>query len=184
MSALPPDIRISTLTTAENAQVGVRHAIWAAMVSGAMNGRALYWEDGFAVFFPHLNWGFIEKYNDIESPAAAFVSDVDFAGFHPLTVQFSSRITGAAVGNEKMAVGWFRDAGCEPPSWKLRPVISKQNVSITVPGAAAMWKADFYITGPEPVLLGSTTVTQKKGRVKIDLPDFADDIAFKMYAQN
>lgn len=184
LSALPPDIRISTLTTAENARIGVKHAIWAAMVSGAMNGRALYWEDGFAVFFPNLSWDFIEKNNDVESPAAAFARDVDFAGFLPLNVQFSSKITGAAVGNETMAVGWFRDAGCEPPSWKLKPVISKQNVSIGVPGTASTWKIDFYSTGPEIVLLSSISVAQKRDRVKIELPDFTDDITFKMYAQN
>jgi hypothetical protein len=45
----------ATLTTAKNARLGIEHAIWAALVSGAMDGRALYWEDGFAVFFPKLS---------------------------------------------------------------------------------------------------------------------------------
>ncbi len=61
-----------------NAHLGLKHAIWAEMVSGAMNGRSLYWEDGFAVFFPTLSWDYLKKYAELEQPAAHFVEDVDF----------------------------------------------------------------------------------------------------------
>jgi hypothetical protein len=49
----------NTLTTSKNARLGIEHAIWAGLVSGALDGRAPYWEDGFAVFFPELSWTFL-----------------------------------------------------------------------------------------------------------------------------
>jgi hypothetical protein len=139
LSASPPVENSSTLTTAKNAKIGIEHAIWAALVSGAMDGRALYWEDGFAVFFPKLSWTFLHTYADAETQAARFASGVDFAGFQPLDVRLSDKITSAALGNEKTILGWFRDAGCEPPDWNLLPVVSKQSVNLNAPGPAATW---------------------------------------------
>ena len=116
-----PDSNPATLTTADRADIGIKHAIWAAVVSGAMNGRALWWEDGVAIYFPALSMPFIRKYADAELPAANFVRGVDFTGFHPLTSTSSPGIWGAAVGNEKMVLGWYRDATSEPPNWNLKP---------------------------------------------------------------
>ena len=84
-----------------NAEVGVRHAIWAAIVSCAMNGRALYWEDSFRIYFPNLGIPWLQKYETEELPAAIFVNGVDFSGFQPLTSSGFSGIWGVAVGNEK-----------------------------------------------------------------------------------
>ncbi len=39
-----------TLDVSPRAEVGIRHAIWAAVVSGAMNGRMLWWQDGYDQF--------------------------------------------------------------------------------------------------------------------------------------
>jgi hypothetical protein len=44
-----PDSIPPTLTTAERADLGIKHAIWAGVVSGAMNGRSLWWEDGASI---------------------------------------------------------------------------------------------------------------------------------------
>jgi hypothetical protein len=38
-----PDRNPPTLTTADQAEIGINHAIWAAVVSGGLNGRALWW---------------------------------------------------------------------------------------------------------------------------------------------
>ena len=122
-----PDSNPPTLTTADRADIGIKHAIWAAVVSGAMNGRSLWWEDGVAIYFPALNLPFIQKYTNADLPASNFVRGVDFSGFQPLTSTSSSGVWGAAVGNEKMVLGWYRDANCEPPNWNLRPVLSQAN---------------------------------------------------------
>jgi hypothetical protein len=176
-----PDSNPPTLTTADRADLGIKHAIWAAVVSGAMNGRSLWWEDGVAIYFPALSLPFIQKYAEAELPAANFVRDVDFTNFQPLTSTSSSGVLGAAVGNEKMVLGWYRDATSEPPGWNLKPKVSQQTISISVSGTATNWQADFYNTQTGTDLIGSIIVTRTGDKVTIPLPDFTDDIAFKMY---
>jgi hypothetical protein len=178
-----PDSNPPTLTTADRADIGIKHAIWAAVVSGAMNGRALWWEDGVAIYFPALNLPFIQKYANADLPASNFVRGVDFTDFQPLTSTSNSGVWGAAVGNEKMVLGWFRDAFCEPPDWNLQAAVSGQTITLTVPGSATNWKIDFYNTKTGTDIVSSTTVTQKGDKITITLPDFTDDIAFNMYIQ-
>lgn len=164
----------------EKADIGVRHAIWAAVVSGAMNGRGLYWEDGFGIFFPKLGATWMEKFKSEERPAANFVTGVDFSGFKPLTATPSSGVWGAAIGHEGMVLGWFRDASCEPPDWNFKPVIAGGSVTISVPGNEFKWKVDFYNTKTGWPTLSPITVTRQGNTVTIPLPDFQDDIALKM----
>ncbi len=164
-----------------NAEVGVRHAIWAAIVSGAMNGRALYWEDSFAIYFSSLGMPFVQKYASLERPAVNFVSGVDFSGFKPLTSTSTGGIWGAAVGNENSVLGWYRDAKCEPPDWTLQGVLTGQSVSLDVlPGSNTRWQVDFYDTKTGTTVLSSEIVTGSGGTLILHLPDFQDDIAFKM----
>jgi hypothetical protein len=165
-----------------NARLGFKHAIWAEMVSGAMNGRSLYWEDSFAIFFPTLNWDYLRRYADLERPAANFVKDVDFAGFQPLTIELpvGTKVWGAMLGNDKMVIGWFRDAGCKPPDWPLQPAIAGQTIAVVIPGSAAEWKIDFYDTGTGTDIISSSTTVRQGEKVFVLLPVFTDDIAFKM----
>jgi hypothetical protein len=184
LSFLTPDRKPPTLTTAPRADIGIKHAIWAAVVSGAMNGRALWWEDGVAIYFPALNLPFIKKYTEAELPASKFVSGVDFTGFQPLTATTSSAVRGAVVGNEKLVLGWFRDAKCEPPDWKLQPVITKQTVAIIVPGTGANWRVNFYDTKTGLDIISSAVITRNGEKITLILPDFTDDIAFKIIFLN
>jgi hypothetical protein len=92
-------------------------------------------------------------------------------------------VWGAAVGNEKMVLGWYRDATSEPPDWKLQPILSKQTVTLTIPGFATNWKIDFYNTKTGIDIVSSAIVTREGMKITITLPDFTDDIAFKMYIQ-
>lgn len=180
LSAETPDSTNGQKTVAANASYGIKHAIWAAVVSGAMNGRALYWEDGFGIYFPKLGISWMEKYKSEERPADNFVSGVDFSGFKPLTATSSSTVWGAAIGDEEMVLGWFRDAICEPPDWNLKPVISGASVTISVPGNTSSWKVDFYNTKTGWPTLSPITVTRQGSTVLVPLPDFQDDIAFQM----
>ncbi len=166
-----------------NAEVGVRHAIWAALVSGAMNGRGLYWEDSYGIFFPDQGLAFVQKYAAVEQPAVEFARGIDFSGFKPLTASSTDGVWGAALGNESSVIGWYRDALCEPPDWKLQPVVSRQTVTISVPGPARDWQVDFYDTRTGTKRIASASVTRQGGSVRLSLPDFQDDIAFKMTAR-
>jgi hypothetical protein len=165
-----------------NSEIGIRHAIWAATVSGAMNGRALYWEDSYGIYFPSLGIPWMQKYEKEELPAVNFVNGTDFDGFTPLTTTSTPGIWGAALGDDQMVLGWFRDAGCEPPDWPLKPVISKQTVTLSIPGTATNWRVDFYDTKNGTTILGSLFLTRQGNTLIIPLPDFQDDIAFKAHS--
>ena len=166
-----------------NAEIGIRHAVWAGLVSGAMNGRSLYWEDSFGVYFPELGFPYLQKYATVDLATADFVRDMDFADFKPLDASLSSQIVGAVVGSDTIVIGWVRDAGCEPPDWPLQPVISGQNVTIRL-SSIATWKVEFYDTRTGKDIVGRAAVTGVGDRVVVQLPDFRDDIAFKMTMQN
>ena len=183
LSAETPDSSAGGATIEENAPLGIRHAIWAGIVSGAMNGRALWWEDGVGIYFSSLGIPWMQQYSTAELPAVNFVRGIDFSGFGPLTSTSSSSIWGAAVGSEKMVLGWYRDATCEPPDWNMQPIISGQTVTITVPGTSADWQVNFYDTKTGTTIIGSASVTRQGSTITVSLPDFQDDIAFKMTAQ-
>jgi hypothetical protein len=171
------------ITSSPKAHIGIEHAVWVDVVSGAMNGRALYWEDAYAIYFTQTRSTFLNQYAEVELPVARFTSGVDFTGFKPVTVSYQSgtKIWGAAVGNDSMVLGWFRDAGSEPPNWNLLPNIHAQTVTLQVPGAAENWQVDFYDTKTGNALTGSALLTRQGDKVTVALPDFMDDIAFKLF---
>ena len=183
LSAATPDSVAGKLTVIKNAPIGVKHAIWASIVSGAMNGRSLWWEDGYGIYFPKLGIPWLQQYITSEMPAVNFVDGNDFSGFKPLTTSTSPGIWGAAIGNEKYIIGWFRDATCEPPDWNLKSILSRQTVTIIVPGSASNWQIDFYNTKTGTDIISSITISTKSNTATIPLPDFTDDIAFKMFIQ-
>ena len=182
LRAATPDSEEGKITVAPNARIGIQHAIWAQLVSGAMNGRALWWEDGYGIYFPALGMGWVQQYTDVEAPVARFSAGMDMTGFKPITAQSSGKIFGAALGNEERIIGWYRDAACEPPDWNLQPVISRQTVSLAVAGRATNWQVDFYSAQTGTDIISSTTVTRKNHALTITLPDFTDGIAFKIKA--
>jgi len=105
-----------------NSWIGIRHAIWAGVVSGAANARAFWSEDGWAFYDGDRPSAveYMEVYAVAELPAARFTEGVDFSGFKPLTSTSSPAVWGAAAGNESMVLGWFRDAASEPPDWTIQ----------------------------------------------------------------
>ena len=182
ISAATPDSSSGNLIVAKNAEHGIRHAIWAGVVSGAMNARALWWEDGFGIYFrPALGMAWLRQYSTEEQPAANFTSGVDFSGFKPIQSTPSPAIWGAVVGNDSRMLGWFRDAASEPPDWKVQ-TLSGQSVILNPPGSAATWKVDFYDTTSGTKIIASTQVSRSGNGLMIKLPAFTDDIAFKMTA--
>jgi hypothetical protein len=180
LSGAAPDTAVGNITIAEKAPIGISHAIWAGVLSGAMNGRGLFWEDSYALAVTGLDFSFLEKYALVESAAADFVEGVDFSGFSPLTDHPSAGVTGAAIGNEDMLLGWYRDAASEPPDWNVQTIPAGKTVTITIPGKAANWQVDFYDTSTGTTILSSTSVTRQGSTVTVTLPEFQDDIAFKM----
>ena len=165
-----------TLDVAPRAEVGIRHAIWAAAVSGAMNGRMLWWQDG---------WDQFEKadvcrhYEQVATPIAAFVKGIDFTDFAPVACD-APGLKGAVLGNERQRIGWFRDARCVPPQWALREVSDRE---VTLDGQRGTWQVKFVDTVSNR-LIKTSTLQVEKSQLKILLPAFRGSIALTLTVSN
>lgn len=174
LSAMPPR---GTLDVAAWAQVGIRHAIWASVVSGAMNGRALWWQDGYDQF---EKADLCRHYHRAAEVAAAFVAEVDFTGFVPVDCTPSQGLRGAMIGNDTVRLGWFRDARCEPPEWPTKATVG-QSITMDVPGET--WEVEMI----DP-MTGKTIEVRRLavqgGQLRIDLPEFEGSIALRVKRQD
>lgn len=170
LSSAPPR---DTLDVAARAEVGIRHAIWASVVSGAMNGRMLWWQDGYDQF---EKADLCRFYHEIAAPAAAFVRGVDCTGFGPLPCVLSNGIKGAMIGNGSARLGWVRDVQCEPPDWPIRPM-SGQTLTVEAPGDS--WRVEFVdpVTGES---IGEDRLATRDGSVRMVLPEFQGSIAIRL----
>jgi len=175
-----------SMTHNANAPIGIKHAVWVGLVSGAMNSRALWDQDGYYIYAINNRasaMAFMETYATVELPVANFTSGVDVTNFQPLDSTFTFGVWGASIGNEKMVIGWYRDSLSEPPDWNLQPVITGQKVTITVPGTSTDWQVDFYDTMDGMRIVSTSSVSRVGNEITLLLPDFKDDIAFKMHSK-
>ncbi|MCX7044665.1 MAG: hypothetical protein NTX50_04140 [Candidatus Sumerlaeota bacterium] len=170
LNAAPPR---GTRDVAARAEIGIRHAIWASVVSGAMNGRMLWWQDGYDQF---EQADLCRHYHQAAAPAAAFIRDVDYAGFKPLPCEVSDGLIGAVIGNDKARLGWFRDLQCCPPDWPIKPVAG-QTVTTDAPGDS--WQAEFFdpATGQS---IGESRAPVRDRRLRIALSEFQGSIAVRL----
>jgi hypothetical protein len=173
LNSSPPH---GTLEMAPRAEIGVRHAIWAALVSGAMNGRALWWQDGYDQF---EKAELCSHYQQTAASAAAFVHGIDYTGFAPVPCVLSNEMKGAVIGNDIERLGWFRDAHCDPPDWPTKP-LSGQTVTVDAPGDS--WQVGFFdpITGK---LTGEVRLDVHNRSLKVVLPEFQGSIAVRLKRQ-
>lgn len=163
-----------TLATSAGAPVEISQAIWASLVSGAANGRMLWWEDGYDQY---NGLDLRTKYKDASAPAARFAANVDFTGFRPVEMLSTDRLRGAAIGNAACVIGWFKDAHCLPPDWPVQRMAG-QSVALTIVGAASRWRLEFC-DPRSGVMIGSAEVLRQGGRLNVPLPVFEDSIALK-----
>lgn len=166
----------SDLVGSPSAQTGIRHAVWAAMVSGAMTGRMLWWEDGYDQFY---KIDLRTPYRHAAATVAKFVADIDFAGFQPVEAKLSNDLFGGAIGNEKIVLGWFRDIRCRAPAWAARNVAA-QTVQLRLPASASEWRAEFYDT-TDGKLIQTGTVRSATALTAIPLPPFERSVALKLF---
>jgi hypothetical protein len=163
-----------TLDVAPGAEVGIRHAIWASVVSGAMSGRMLWWQDG---------WDQFEKvdvcrhYDQAAVLAAAFIKGTDVTDFAPVACN-APGLMGAMLGNDRRLIGWFRDARCVPPQWATTNLSGRE---VTLGERAGTWKVEFVdpLSGE---VIKTRTLEAKKDQLKIPLPAFQGSIALRLTA--
>ena len=161
-----------TLDVAPRAEVGIRHAIWASVVSGAISGRMLWWQDGWDQF---EKADLCRHYEQAAAPAAAFVKGVDFTDFVPAGCE-APGLKGAVLGKEHALIGWFRDARCVPPQWPLRKVNGRE---VRLDGQTGTWKVEFVDTMSGRVI-ERRIVQAEKNQLRIPLPPFEGSIALKL----
>jgi len=164
-----------TLTVSKRAAIGIRHAIWAAAVSGSMNGRMLWWEDGYGRY---EGADIISQYHDAAGPVNRFVEGVDYTGFRPVAVVAPPELRGAALGNKETILCWYRDVHCNAPSWSLRPV-SGARITVPVGPIEKTLKATFYDTSTGKTA-SERTLQPVTGKLVLPLPDFEGSIALKL----
>ncbi len=172
LSAAPPG---NPLTSAPRAHIGIKHPIWASVVSGAMNGRMLWWEDGYDQY---ERLDLRTHYRNAAAPAARFVEDIDFAGMRPIEVTQAEGLKGAALGHERLIVGWFRDERCVAPDWPVRRLEGVE-VRLPVPGGERGWECAVCDTGSGEVRFESV-VSPEGTTLVVPLPPFEDSIAFRL----
>ncbi|MGD0091570.1 MAG: hypothetical protein ABSE73_16760 [Planctomycetota bacterium] len=168
-----------TLDVSERAPIGIRHAIWAAVVSGAMNGRMLWWQDGYDQF---EKADLCRHYQKIALPAALFVKEVDYTGLAPVECALSPGIRGAmlgsaaeALGEGKTILGWFRDARCVAPQWPVEPTNGQW---VELPARNGNWIVE--TVDPESgKIVERKEAAASAGKLRVDLAEFRGSVGLR-----
>lgn len=164
-----------TLDVAPGAEVGIRHAIWAAAVSGAMSGRMLWWQDGWDQF---EQADVCRHYEQIAAPVATFIKGVDYTDFAPVACE-APGLVGAMLGSDHRLIGWFREAGCVPPQWPLKKLSGQ---TVTLGGHTGTWLVE-YVDTQSGQVIKTRTVRASQNHLRIPLPTFQGSIALRLTAQ-
>lgn len=112
----------ATLTSAPTAGKGLGYAIWAELTSGAASARALYWEDGYAVYYPATGLPLVTLHHGLEREAAEWLAGKDFRDFVPASVSGEPSLFGTALQDATHLYGWVRNGELSPPEWSALPL--------------------------------------------------------------
>jgi hypothetical protein len=126
----------NALTLNPDGWIGINHAIWAGAVTGTMNARHLWVEDGYdwdAIARDYVDlcplnlpqfalqpecmdvdlttrYTLHQVYANASLPVKSFLANVDYSGFEPLTMTSGTgNLMGAALGSDVHVIGWVRD---------------------------------------------------------------------------
>jgi hypothetical protein len=193
-AATPLTLTTQTREMSPNAPTAVSHAVWAGAVSGAMNARSLWFQDGYDRY--HLDppgnlndtrLNLRQYYTNASVPVALFLQGIDFTGFAPVGVTLSGGITGAALGSAWHILGWVRDVQSAAsadwpttPGWDPTPALSAETVSVAAPGISTYWLVTFYDTSTGNAVSAAYATRGEDGTVFFTLPSFTPSIAFQM----
>jgi hypothetical protein len=168
------------------ASFGINQAIWAGAVSGAMNARMLWFEDGYDRYHDDENGAPLDlrtPYANASLPVKVFLTEagheVDYSGFGPMTLTVSANLIGATLGNNDRVIGWVRGAGAVAPDWPVGPY-SGESVTVAVTGQYPDWEIRYYDTTNGVLLSSEYKQRDLSGNVTFTLPTFDRSIAFKM----
>ncbi len=166
-----------TLTSSPRAEVGLGHAIWAELVSGAASARALYWEDGYAVYYPATGLPLVTRYDNLERQAARWLAGKDFRDLAAVGVSGEPPLFGTALVSASRVHGWVRNELLAAPEWSAPP-LDRALVRVPLPANIPDSSWAVLLTRPE-----DGTQTETMGSSSQQVLSFAvagpfDSVAF------
>jgi hypothetical protein len=167
----------TTLTSAAAAPAALESAIWAELVSGAATARALYWEDGYAVYYPSTGSALVSARKDLERQPSQWLADKDFRGLGPVPASGGPTVLAAAVGSADRVLGWARNADLVAPAWDAAP-LDGATVSVTLPSGAADGPWTVTLTSPDDGAVSETSGTSQWGALSFSVPGPFNRVAF------
>jgi hypothetical protein len=174
LDAAPPEGMTSS--SAPRAAVGLQHAIWAELVSGAASARALYWEDGYAVYYPGTGLPLVTLHQDLEREAARWLAGKSFRGRVPVAVSGEPPLFGTAMADAERVSGWARNDQLSPPEWSGAPLArGLVQVPLPIEPSDAAWAVT--LTKPE-----DGSVTEVEGRSRQGVLSFEVEGPFQSIA--
>lgn len=158
LDAAPPDG--TTLTSMPAARAGLQQAVWTELVSGAASARALYWEDGYASYYPETGLALVRAMNDLDAAAALWLSGADYAGLAPgvAVPSDTAPYTLTYVAGENQVRGYARSQALTAPDWSAPPLPSVP-LTLAFPEGASdgEWTVTFTTTTGDTLPPGSAT---------------------------
>jgi hypothetical protein len=175
LDATPPDGTNLTGTAASRA--GLQQAVWAELVSGAASARALYWEDGYAAYYPQTGLPLVQAMNDLDADAATWLAHADYTGLAPVGFSSSLGEFGLALADENTVRGWARSAALAPPDWSA-PALPAALFTIALPAAAADGNWTIHFTPPGNATVPDVAAQSTSGVLSINAPGGFTSLAF------
>ena len=166
-----------TLTSGPRAAVGLRHAIWAELMSGAASARSLYWEDGYAAYYPATGLPLVTLYQDLEREAASWLIGKDFGGRTAAGVSGEPSLFGSALADATRVSGWARNDLLYPPDWSAPPLDSAV-VRVTLPMETSDAEWRIRLTNPEDGSVVEAESRSSGGVLAFEVPGPFESIAF------
>jgi hypothetical protein len=170
----------TTLASAPAAPIGLESAIWAEVVSGSATARALYWEDGYAAFYPATGLALVNARNNLERRAADWIADKDFAGLAPLNAYGLPPLVATAMGSGDHVLGWARNRDFAGPTWDAAPLDQAQ-VEVMLPDGAAdgAWTVHLTPTDDGATPTGDVAGALAGGILSFQVPGPFNRVAFE-----
>jgi hypothetical protein len=167
----------TTLTTSTAAPIGLQSAIWAELVAGSMTARALYWEDGYAAYYPQSGLPLVTASDDLERGAAAWLADKDYRGLVPLALTAATPLVGVVVGGADRVLGWARNPGLVAPSWDVPP-LDPLPIGVTLPAGSADGPWSVTLTSPDDGTASQVSGAAQSGTLTFQIASPFNRVAF------
>ena len=169
----------TTLTSLPAARSGLQQAVWTELVAGTVSARALYWEDGYATYYPQTGSALVQAMNDLDAAAAKWLVGSDYTGLMPGTVAPSTGAPYAVyfVAGQDQVRGYVRSQASAAPDWSA-PALPSAQLTLAFPEGASdgSWSVTFTTTAGDalPPSSGASSANQ----LSFSMPGGASSVAF------